>query len=46
MVPGGGGKYGELIIPRDEEERERVMAERRDEIECVYSNDQSSLTDF
>ena len=46
MVPGGGGKYGELIIPRDEEERKRILKDRRDEIECVYSNDQRSLADF
>lgn len=46
MVPGGGGKYGELIIPRDEEERERIVEDRRDDIEGYYSNEQRSLTDF
>jgi len=46
MVPGGGGEYGELIIPRDEEERQRILDKRSDELECRYENTQSSLSDF
>ncbi|MFP4230191.1 MAG: TIGR00375 family protein [Candidatus Nanohaloarchaea archaeon] len=37
MVPGGGGDYGERILPEDRSEKERVMEERRDEIECRYT---------
>ncbi|MDY6770589.1 MAG: TIGR00375 family protein [Candidatus Nanohaloarchaea archaeon] len=46
MVPGGGGSYGELIIPRDEDERERILANRAAELDCRYDNSQRSLDDF
>jgi uncharacterized protein (TIGR00375 family) len=46
MVPGGGGEYGDLIIPSDEEERQRILAQREDEINCRYGESQQSLTDF
>ncbi len=46
MIPGGGGEYGELIIPRDEEQRQRILETRADELECRYDNTQSSLSDF
>ncbi len=37
MVPGGGGNYGERIIPENEEEREEVFEERKSDINCRYS---------
>jgi uncharacterized protein (TIGR00375 family) len=37
MIPGGGGDYGERILPDSEEEREKIMEERKDEINCSYS---------
>ncbi|MFB6265588.1 MAG: hypothetical protein ABEI07_00715, partial [Candidatus Nanohaloarchaea archaeon] len=46
MVPGGGGQYGEMIIPSDMEEKERVKRRREDEMECRYSEDQASLEKF
>jgi uncharacterized protein (TIGR00375 family) len=46
MIPGGGGEYGELIIPRDEEERQRIIDKRQDELECRYANTQQSLDNF
>ncbi|MFB6208214.1 MAG: TIGR00375 family protein [Candidatus Nanohaloarchaea archaeon] len=46
MVPGGGGQYGELVIPESEEERRRIQQRRSDELNCVYSNDQKSLESF
>lgn len=36
MVPGGGGEYGERIIPEDKEEREKIIEEKASEIECRY----------
>ncbi|MFB6203267.1 MAG: TIGR00375 family protein [Candidatus Nanohaloarchaea archaeon] len=36
MVPGGGGKYGELVIPEDEEEENDIREKRRKELECRY----------
>lgn len=46
VVPGGGGEYGELVIPRDEAERERIIDERSDEIACEYRETQQSLSKF
>lgn len=46
FVPGGGGQYGELILPRDDEEREAVLERRADEFECRYEKRQQSLGDF
>ncbi|MDY6789256.1 MAG: TIGR00375 family protein [Candidatus Nanohaloarchaea archaeon] len=46
MIPGGGGEYGELVIPRDEEERQRILKERKDEIKCRYDKSQKQLSDF
>lgn len=46
MVPGGGGDYGEMVIPSDAEERERIMEDRADELECRSERTQQSLSDF
>ncbi|MCJ7450771.1 MAG: TIGR00375 family protein [Candidatus Nanohaloarchaeota archaeon QJJ-9] len=46
MVPGGGGEYGELIIPRNEEERRRIVEERESELNCEYRGNQKSLGEF
>lgn len=37
MVPGGGGNYGERMIPENKEEAEKVREEREDEINCRYN---------
>jgi len=36
MIPGGGGEYGERIIPEDTEEEKKVIENRKDEINCRY----------
>ncbi len=36
MIPGGGGQYGERIIPEDVSEREEILEEKSSEIECRY----------
>ncbi|AOV94782.1 hypothetical protein AQV86_02545 [Nanohaloarchaea archaeon SG9] len=36
MIPGGGGEYGERIIPEDTEEKKEVIENRKDEINCRY----------
>ena len=36
MIPGGGGEYGERIIPENDKERENIMEEKASEIECRY----------
>ncbi len=46
MIPGGGGSYGELVIPRDEQDRKRILEERESDIGCFYSKEQKSLSDF
>ncbi len=46
IIPGGGGEYGEIVIPRDMEERRRIMKERKDEIECRYDSSQSQISEF
>ncbi|MDY6778109.1 MAG: phosphotransferase, partial [Candidatus Nanohaloarchaea archaeon] len=46
MVPGGGGKYGELIIPSDKEEKKRIEERRAAELDCRYEETQTSLGDF
>ncbi|EGQ43525.1 MAG: hypothetical protein J07AB43_15160 [Candidatus Nanosalina sp. J07AB43] len=38
MVPGGGGSYGERIIPDDREHIEQVKERRSSEIQCRYEN--------
>ena len=38
MIPGGGGDYGERIIPENKEEAEKVREERKNEINCRYRN--------
>jgi uncharacterized protein (TIGR00375 family) len=43
MVPGGGGSYGELIIPSDQDEKERIEEKRKEELECRYSSNQTTL---
>lgn len=46
FVPGGGGEYGELILPRDDAERKAILERRSDEFECRYERKQQSLGDF
>jgi len=46
LIPGGGGKYGELLIPKNDGERQRIMEERRFEIECVSGISQKTLSEF
>ncbi|MDY6776780.1 MAG: phosphotransferase, partial [Candidatus Nanohaloarchaea archaeon] len=46
MVPGGGGEYGEIVIPSDEGERKRIEERREDELECRYTGEQKSLSSF
>ncbi len=46
MVPGGGGEYGELVIPGSETERERILERRADELACRYTADQQRIDDF
>ena len=36
MIPGGGGNYGERIIPEDKEEKEKIIEEKQCEIDCHY----------
>jgi len=36
MIPGGGGDYGERVIPENEEEKKRIQNEKEDEIACRY----------
>ncbi|PSG98950.1 MAG: hypothetical protein BRC29_02360 [Nanohaloarchaea archaeon SW_7_43_1] len=36
MIPGGGGEYGERIIPEKKDKKEKIEEERRDEIKCRY----------
>ena len=38
MIPGGGGDYGERILPEKEEEASEIREERRLEINCRYKN--------
>ncbi len=42
MIPGGGGDYGERIIPEDREQLEKIRDDRKDQIRCQYPEDQSS----
>ena len=46
LIPGGGGKYGELIIPESEEEGLKIMERRRFEIEGVSGISQKTLSEF
>ncbi|MDY6766022.1 MAG: TIGR00375 family protein [Candidatus Nanohaloarchaea archaeon] len=46
IVPGGGGEYGEIIVPADEDERTRIEEAREDELACRYSNRQQRLDGF
>jgi len=36
MIPGGGGNYGERILPESEKEASNIRSEKRDEIKCRY----------
>ena len=36
MIPGGGGDYGERIIPEDEKEKENILEEKSLAINCNY----------
>ncbi len=36
MIPGGGGDYGERIIPENEKERKEILEEKASEIACRY----------
>jgi PHP family Zn ribbon phosphoesterase len=38
MVPGGGGNYGERIIPEDREHMQEIKERRNSEIQCRYKN--------
>ena len=38
MVPGGGGNYGERIIPEDREHMQDIKERRNSEIQCRYNN--------
>ncbi len=46
MIPGGGGKYGSIRIPRDEEDRKNIIEENQHEIKCRFKDNQKSLSDF
>lgn len=46
MIPGGGGDYGELIIPNSEEDYKRIRKQREADLQCRYDNTQKSLGDF
>jgi uncharacterized protein (TIGR00375 family) len=46
FIPGGGGKYGQLIIPEGAAEMKRIIAERSDEINCVSGITQKPLATF
>lgn len=46
FVPGGGGRYGQVIIPKDAEEMKRIVIERSSEINCVSGITQKSLSKF
>lgn len=46
MVPGGGGDYGELVIPGSDTERERILEQRADELDCRYRETQETLDGF
>jgi len=46
IIPGGGGKYGELIIPQDMAELKQIVKKRADEINCVSGISQKTLGDF
>lgn len=46
MIPGGGGEYGELIIPESEDEYERIKQRRKADLECRYENTQKGLDEF
>lgn len=46
LVPGGGGKPGELIIPPSKETLKKILAERANEINCVSGIPQKPLITF
>lgn len=46
LIPGGGGKYGELIIPKDREELKEIIKKRSSEINCVSGIAQKTLDQF
>ncbi len=46
IVPGGGGKYGQVLVPKDAEELKRIVVERADELNCVSGISQKSLSKF
>ena len=37
MIPGGGGDYGERILPENREQRQEIEEEKASEIECRYT---------
>ena len=37
MIPGGGGGYGERILPENREQRQEIEEEKASEIKCIYS---------
>lgn len=46
MIPGGGGEYGELIIPDSEERRKEILEAKKQEIECRGGNKQKTISEF
>ncbi len=46
MLSGGGGNYGQLIIPKDEEDYEVLKQKYKSEIEGYYENKNKDLRDF
>lgn len=46
ILPGGGGEYGELLIPHDTAEKERLLEQHADEIACRHSETQQDLSEF
>ncbi len=39
MIPGGGGEYGERILPENREEKQNIIEENRPEIKCRYRHE-------
>lgn len=46
IVPGGGGEYGEIVIPSDMEEKQRIAERRAAELDCRYAERQEQLDAF
>lgn len=46
VIPGGGGRYGKLIIPKDHTELKNLVKKHAHEINCVSGLSQKTLGDF